>query len=64
MNAVFVLLKLMVAIFLEKTTRKGPKNSSLPPSQSDADESAAATVPGSKSKGPGGQNQRLASISR
>ena len=58
MNAVFVPLELMVAIFLDNTTRKSPKNSSLPPSRSGADESAAA-APGSKPKGSAGQDQRL-----
>ncbi|NNF59196.1 MAG: transposase, partial [Rhodothermaceae bacterium] len=58
MGAVFVLLELMVAIFLEKTTRKSSKNSSIPPSQSGADESATA-APGSNSKGSGGQDQRF-----
>ena len=61
MSAVFVLLELMVAIFLEKTTRKGSANSSIPSSQNTtADDSAADTAPGTKSKGPGGQGQRFA----
>ena len=57
MNAVFMLLEMMVAIFLEKTTRKTSRNSSLPPSQTDKDDSA--TTPGSKPKGSGGQRQRF-----
>ena len=58
-NALLMLLELMVAIFLEKTTKKGCGNSSLPPSQTDADESATGT-PGAKSKGSGGQGQASA----
>ena len=47
MSAVFVLLELMVAIFLEKTTKKGSGNSSIPSSQNTtADDSAADTAPG------------------
>ena len=61
MSAVFVLLELMVAIFLEKTTKKGSGNSSIPSSQNTtADDSAADTAPGTKSRGPGGQGQRFA----
>ena len=61
MSAVFVLLELMVAIFLEKTTKKGSANSSIPSSQNTTpDDSAADTAPGTKSKGSGGQGQRFA----
>lgn len=55
-SAMMMLLELMVAIFLEKNTRKNSKNSSLPSSQTGADESATGT-PGAKSKGSGGQGQ-------
>ena len=39
-NALFLLLDILVAIFLEKTTRKTSANSGLPPSQTDKDETA------------------------
>ena len=32
-NALLMLLKVLMAIFMEKTTRKGSRNSSIPPSQ-------------------------------
>lgn len=57
-SAMLLLLELMVAIFVEKNTRKDSKNSSLPPSQTGEDNSATGT-PGSKSKGSGGQEQRF-----
>jgi transposase len=47
-QSMLVLINLLIAIFLEKTTKKTSKNSSLPPSQTDPDES---THPGSKGKG-------------
>jgi len=55
-GAMMVLLELMVAIFLEKNTRKNNRNSSLSSSQTGEDESAKRT-PGAKSKGSGGQGQ-------
>jgi transposase len=58
MNAVFMLLEVMVVIFLEKTTSKNSRNSSLPSSQTKADDSA--TKPGPKSKGSGSQGQSFA----
>ena len=39
-NALFLLLDILMAVFLEKTTRKTRANSSLPPSQTDKDETA------------------------
>ena len=39
-NALFLLLDILVAVFLEKTTRKTSANSSIPPSQTDKDETA------------------------
>ena len=39
-NALFLLLDILMAVFLEKTTRKTSANSSLPPSQTDKDETA------------------------
>ena len=49
-NSMLMLINLLIAIFLEKTTKKTKKNSSKPPSQSQNDESAL-TVTGSQSKG-------------
>ena len=49
-NALLMLFEVLMAIFMEKTTRKGSRNSSLPPSQTGKDDSAA-TWPGGKSKG-------------
>ena len=49
-NALLMLLKVLMAIFMEKTTGKGSRNSSIPPSQTSKDETAA-TRPGGKSKG-------------
>ena len=49
-NALLVLFEVLMAIFMEKTTSKGSRNSSLPPSQTSKDETAA-TRPGGKSKG-------------
>ena len=34
------LLSILITVLLEKTTRKGAQNSSLPPSQTDKDETA------------------------
>lgn len=42
MNSLLVVVDLILAIFLEKTTRKNNKNSSLPSSQTDKDETATA----------------------
>ena len=49
-NALLMLFEVLMAIFMEKTTRKGSRNSSLPPSQTGKDDSAA-TRPGAKGKG-------------
>ena len=49
-NALLMLFEVLMAIFMEKTTRKGRRNSSLPASQTGQDDSAA-TRPGGKSKG-------------
>ena len=42
-KALFLLLDILVAVFLEKTTPKTSRNSSLPPSQTDKDETARRT---------------------
>ena len=49
-NALLMLFEVLMAIFMEKTTSKGRRNSSIPPSQTDKDDSAA-TRPGAKGKG-------------
>ena len=49
-NALLMLLEAPMAIFMEKTTGKGSRNSSIPPSQTSKDETAA-TRPGGKGKG-------------
>jgi transposase len=45
-----MLINLLIAIFLEKTTKKNSKNSSKPSSQTEKDESAIAST-GTNSKG-------------
>ena len=49
-NALLMLFEVLMAIFMEKTTSKGSRDSSIPPSQTDKDDSAA-TRPGAKGKG-------------
>ncbi len=51
-DALFLLLDILVAVFLEKTTPKTSRNSGLPPSQTDRDETARRTGKGSRGKGP------------
>ncbi len=51
-DALFLLLDILVAVFLEKTTPKTSRNSGLPPSQTDRDETARRAGKGSRSKGP------------
>src|SRR5436189_631113 len=48
-QSMLMLINLLVSIFLEKTTKKTSKNSSIPPSQTEKDESY--TQPGAKGKG-------------
>jgi len=50
MHSMLLIMELMLTIFLEKKTKKNSGNSSIPPSQTDADESAL-TQAGSKGKG-------------
>lgn len=50
-SAMLMLINLLIAIFLEKTTKKTDKNSSKPSSQTDKDESSTTTNKGSNSKG-------------
>ena len=44
------IVKIMVAIFLEKTTKKNSKNSSIPPSQTEKDNSSSKSKTNSKGK--------------
>lgn len=49
-KALLALISILVAVFMEKTTRKTSKNSHLPPSQTGKDESALSR--GAQGKGP------------
>lgn len=51
MSSMFMIMELMLSIFLEKKTRKDNKNSSIPSSQTDKDESALDPHKGSNGKG-------------
>ena len=51
-ESMLVLMKLMIALFLEKTTNKTSRNSGLPSSQVDKDETSKGRS-GSTGKGPG-----------
>ncbi len=57
MNSMFMIMELMLSIFLERKTKKDNKNSSIPSSQTDKDESAL--MPNQGSKGKGKQEKRL-----
>ena len=46
MNSLLVVVELILAVFLEKKTRKNSKNSSLPPSQTPKDETAISNSNG------------------
>jgi transposase len=50
MNSLLLVVELILSIFLEKKTRKNSKNSSLPPSQTEPDETATGDS-GGKGKG-------------
>ena len=50
-DALLMLFKVLMAVFMEKHTPKSPANSGLPPSQS-PDDATARPRPGAKSKGP------------
>ena len=50
MNSLLIIVELILSIFLEKKTRKNSRNSSLPPSQTDKDETSLSRT---KSKGKG-----------
>ncbi len=51
MSSMLMIIELMLSIFLEKKTRKDNKNSSIPSSQTDKDETALAPNSGSNGKG-------------
>ena len=55
------LFELLIAVFMEKQTKKDPRNSSLPSSQTDPDETS--TRPGPKGKGKR-QNDALSGNTR
>ena len=61
-NALLVLFEVVLAVFMEKLTRKDSTNSSKPPSQTQKDETAT-TQTGSKSKGKA-QNDALCGNTR
>jgi transposase len=50
MNSLLVVVELILAVFLEKKTRKNSKNSSLPPSQTPKDETAISNSNGKGKK--------------
>jgi len=50
MDAMLMIVELMLAIFLERTTKKTSKNSSIPPSQTDKDDTSVSKN-GSREKG-------------
>lgn len=50
MNSMFMVMELILSIFLERQTKKGNKNSSIPSSQTDEDDSSLPH-PGAKGKG-------------
>jgi transposase len=58
MMSMFMIVELILSIFLEKTTKKGSKNSSIPSSQSEKDESSLGHQ-GSNGKGKN-ENDSLA----
>lgn len=62
MSSMFMIIELILSIFMEKTTKKDDKNSSIPPSQTDKDESSL-TQPGSNGKGKN-ENDALAKNTR
>ena len=50
-DGLLMMTRLMMTVFLEKTTRKGSKNSSLPSSRTSPDETASGKS-GTRGKGP------------
>ena len=62
MSSLFMIVELMLSIFLERQTKKSSKNSSIPPSQTEKDDSSLPH-PGTKGKGKH-ENGALASNTR
>ena len=62
MSSLFMIVELMLSIFLERQTRKDNKNSSIPSSQTEKDDSSLPH-PGAKGKGKN-ENGTVASNSR
>lgn len=60
-RAMMGLFDILIAVFLEKNTRKNSKNSSLPSSQTQKDESSL-TAKGSSGKGPQQNDDRFANF--
>jgi hypothetical protein len=58
-QGMLMLLELVLAVFMEKTTKKNGNNSSLPSSQTDKDETSTGQ-PGSNSKGPNQNKEPIA----
>ena len=50
MNSLFALFEIVLAIFMEKQTKKNSRNSSIPPSQTEPDESSSLDNRGPSSK--------------
>lgn len=61
-KGLFMVIEIMLAIFMEKKTKKTSNNSGKPPSQTEKDESALGAL-GSKSKGKS-ENNKIASNMR
>lgn len=61
-QSMFMIINLILSIFLEKTTKKNSKNSSIPPSQTNKDKTAL-TKPGTNNNGKH-ENNTLASNTR
>ena len=57
-NALFMLVDILVAVFLEKTTPKTSRNSSLPSSRDGTDEGETHTAGRSGSRGPKARHAR------
>ena len=61
-NAMIGLFRILIAVFMEKATKKNNKNSSIPSSQTDKDESSKTRM-GAKSKGSA-ENNHLSANTR
>ncbi len=59
-HSLFTLFEILISIFMEKKTKKGPKNSSIPPSQSDKDKTS--TNKGGHSKGQQQKSGQMPSV--